>query len=133
MHNESLFFSIISHVTICGLFQKGHLYIMVSNPLQSPTNYEPVGAHHCRHSWISGYSIKRKRDGRIVSQWGCVGRQGTLAGLKVIVHRVNSIGFSDVATKDLESDKKLEKKAQGCLGGKYNEANEGEPKLKATA
>ena len=84
--------------------------------------------------YISGYSIKRKRYGRIVSQWGCVGRQGTLAGLKVIVHRVvNSIGFSDVATKDLESDKKLEKKAQVCLWGKYNEANEGEPKLKATA
>jgi len=28
---------------------------MVSNPLQSPINYEPVGAHHCRHSWISKF------------------------------------------------------------------------------
>jgi len=95
--------------------------------------YHPLGTLS-NENRRTGYSIKRKRYGRIVSQWGCVGRQGTLAGLKVIVHRVvNSIGFSDVATKDLESDKKLEKKAQVCLWGKYNEANEGEPKLKATA
>jgi hypothetical protein len=45
-----------------------------------------------------------------MNQWGCVRRQGTLAGLKALVHRVNSIGISGVATKDLESVKKLERK-----------------------
>ena len=53
-----------------------------------------------------------------------------------MVHRVNSIGISGVATKDLESVKKLERKGaiiHCALGGKCRKANEGEPKLKATA